>query len=469
MSPPGPSNIRRPTGRDRAGRMLLLAALVAFPAAALAQPFPCLPASACPAWTQDVAPVASPGILLAGPGGTAFQARVDLENVTSPAGATAVLRVLRFDAATGAALWSVKVDRDVEPAQMVLAAESGRVHLLGTENVLGAFRAVLLAFDAADGALVWTADATGPGRAHALALSPDGTRLAAGGVRLRASDDAWVSLWNASTGALLWQRTLDGMGGLDTRFHERSRDAAHVLAFRPDGARLYAAGMLARAGEDRYDGLAWALHAADGADAWLVRTGAVAQSQHHALAADAGRVYVAGTEGAYALDGGTGAVLWAPAESLPSCTRPNNARLAEACRLLLAPDGALFLRATHVLLRLDPATGLPAWAHPIRFESVLDPATADLDPSGARLAVALLGATAEAGLAPQLTDDVEVRILDAADGRLLQRGWLDMGHHEDARVARFAGQHLVVVGGLSRADGGLHHAFAASFPTHPTP
>ena len=92
----------------------------------------------------------------------------------------------------------------------------------GTRIVSGSVSGTIKIWDAATGAELATLASGGHKDAvHALAYSPDGTRIVSG------SDDKTLKIWDAATGAEL--ATLASGG---------HKDAVHALAYSPDGTRI---------------------------------------------------------------------------------------------------------------------------------------------------------------------------------------------------------------------------------------
>lgn len=151
-------------------------------------------------------------------------------------GASADFAVRTYDAGSGALAWEDLHDRagrnDVARA---VVGGGGRIYAGGYAISATANRdAVLRAYDAATGALVWSAlrDSGGHDEISTQTIAADGPRVFAGGIAAPAGDTDWVvHAHRADTGELLWQSTFDG-GDFD-----------HTVALAARGGRVFSGGV----------------------------------------------------------------------------------------------------------------------------------------------------------------------------------------------------------------------------------
>lgn len=255
--------------------------------------------------------------------------------------------VLAYATRDGAPLWSVRVDGPAhgdDQAYVVRAAPtSGHVYVLGDSE--GDF--LTLALDGATGMVAWEARYDDPlhleDEAYALAVSPDGRRVfAAGGQDSggfpQPATDLVAMAYDAADGALLWLHTYDGPS--------HRADEAHVLAVSPDSQRLYVSAESTNA-SGREDMVTLALDAVTGERLWVHRydgpSSALDTPYGIAVSPDGQRLYVAGNSNGnvteavdfatLAYDTSDGRVAWVARHN----SGPLGYDLARA--LALSPDG----------------------------------------------------------------------------------------------------------------------------------
>lgn len=237
------------------------------------------------------------------------------------------------DAAGGTELWRARYGKPPDgvgyPGSAVVSPDGSQVYIAGT---------IAVGYDAATGAQRWAAP-TGLSRGGFLGVSPDGSRVfvtgssANGNGTLRYTTRAF----NAATGAVLWTAFDHGPGTGD--------DQAQSLAVSPDGSRVFVTGSSSDPkGTFRYTTIAF--DAATGARLWVAR-----YSYQH-LRADAASIAVSpggtqvfvtgGSEGptghgsaaTVSYDAATGATRWVARYN------PPDGRNAGAGTVTVSPDGA---------------------------------------------------------------------------------------------------------------------------------
>jgi hypothetical protein len=237
------------------------------------------------------------------------------------------------NAAGGTELWRARYGKPPNslgyPGSAVVSPDGSEVYIAGTMAV---------GYDAATGAQRWAAP-TGLSRGGFLGVSPDGSRVfvtgssANGNGTLRYTTRAF----NAATGAVLWTAFDHGPGTGD--------DQAQSLAVSPDGSRVFVTGSSSDPkGTFRYTTIAF--DAATGARRWVAR-----YSYQH-LRADAASVAVSpggtqvfvtggsagptgpGSAATVSYDAATGAMQWV------ARYRPPDGRNAGAGTVAVSPDGA---------------------------------------------------------------------------------------------------------------------------------
>ncbi|HET7015017.1 MAG TPA: PQQ-binding-like beta-propeller repeat protein [Streptosporangiaceae bacterium] len=152
-----------------------------------------------------------------------------------------------------------------------------------------------IAYNAATGARLWAAryngQAKGADSADAIAVSPDGTVVfvTGGSTGSRTGLDYATIAYNAATGARLWVTRFNGTGN--------GTDIAHAIGVSPDGTKLFVTGESAGHGSGA-DYVTIAYNAATGTQLWRERySGAGARADvatSMAVSPDGGEVYVTG-------------------------------------------------------------------------------------------------------------------------------------------------------------------------------
>lgn len=298
-------------------------------------------------------------------------------------------------------------------ARTVASPDSARAYtaLIRMDARTGDYDIEVVASDAQTGDEVWTTrwGYTMEDQPYAIAVSPDGTKLAVVGVTRGAFQDWIVLCLDAQTGAILWTQTFNG--GLS------NNDEPHAVAFSPTGDRIFVAGetwntasldALLRAYDTDTGTLAWSsMYDLGGNEAWTKLV----------VSPDGGRVLVAGgstTMLAASYDASTGAAAWTASD--PHAT---SGRYATR-RLSITPDGSTIVVAGQrttgsAAFALDAATGAPRWSTDLAAAGVATLAAAAISPDGLRL---YLGATRFAP-APDYDADAQLVALSVGDGLVL--------------------------------------------------
>ena len=227
--------------------------------------------------------------------------------------------VVAYDAATGAVRWTASLGGGA--ADEVLASPSGStVFILGDDNN---FLPLLAAYNAATGAARWT-DNLGPSQISpaSIAVSPDGSKVAVTGLSSGGTGNLLRAVaYDSATGTTLWSRQVKGVHG---------SSFGCAATFSPDSATVYIAGATRMAGNNNlYSAGIWAYNAATGAAAWQRTLPAVSADTTGcdlpAVSPDGTRVFVtslgsasspAGAFSTAALDAATGAKLWVLGQQL---------------------------------------------------------------------------------------------------------------------------------------------------------
>ncbi len=241
------------------------------------------------AWVQ-IGPGAGGGT------GNALVSAGDTVYVTGAAGST--LTTIAYRVSSGKKEWVSRGGGGGSDGSGAAIAVSGpNVIVAGT--VAGDGGAALASYDAATGALNWSARSGGTGLddAQSVAVSEDGSRAyAAGTTRYGYRDrkvDFLVMAVDAGTGSVAWVSRWDGTGSHD----DIGQYAAAVSA---DGSRLFVSGT-SRGGKETGDDIATvAFDTSNGAQAWADRFTGDRTNGYDApnglvLSADGSVVYVGGT------------------------------------------------------------------------------------------------------------------------------------------------------------------------------
>ena len=286
-----------------------------------------------------------------------------------------------YDAATGAQRWAAPT-RLSRGGFLGVSPDGSRVFVTGSSaNGNGTLRYTTRAFNAATGAVLWTASDHGPGtgddQAQALAVSPDGSRVFVTG----SSSDPQGTLryatiaYDAATGARRWVARYS---------YQHLRAEAASVAVSPGGTQVFVTGGSAgptgpgSAATVSYD-------AATGALQWVARyrppDGRGATAASVAVSPDGATVYIAGTAqvrrgrafpqniAVVAYTAAAGAQRWAAL--YPGAASPPPVYGSNAVAMALSPDGsAVFVagqastqgKALDNTVAVDAATGAPRWA-----------------------------------------------------------------------------------------------------------
>jgi DNA-binding beta-propeller fold protein YncE/lysophospholipase L1-like esterase len=235
--------------------------------------------------------------------------------------------------------------------------------------------AVLAAISGLDGGGLWAARYDGPSggtdAGHAMATSPDGSRIFVTGT----SDGDWEDLvtiaYDAGSGIELWVARYDGPG--------RYNDYGTAVAVSPDGSRVFVTGGSWGADFNEDDFATIAYDATSGVELWSARYAYSDDSEDSAMdvavSPDGSRVFVTGVQDVYgshdygtvAYDADTGVELWAAGYDGLGRGFDDPADLA------VSPDGGeVFVTGTsrgssetvwdYATVAYDAASGAELWA-----------------------------------------------------------------------------------------------------------
>jgi WD40 repeat protein len=202
--------------------------------------------------------------------------------------------------------------------------------------------------------------------ASSVAASPDKAVVYVTGITTKTSiglrNEVTVA-YNATTGRQLWLERYQGTGR-----HPRGGAGIPSITVSPDGATVYVAGDLARAGFNDY--LVIAYNAATGAQLWLttpVTDSSVAQFRAVAVSPDSKTVYITGRRDFFgghasrsyltvALTAATGATKWSTSTTFPAHVPHSLTSIA------VSPDGStVFISGSSGTVAYDAATGTQLW------------------------------------------------------------------------------------------------------------
>ena len=233
---------------------------------------------------------------------------------------------IAYDASTGKQLWVTLYNGPANGFDFAealgVSPDGSKVFVTGYSRGPTNFHYATVAYDASSGVRLWVKRYNGlaPGDdfAHALGVSPDGSRVFVTGNSHRSGRDVGYATvaYDSSTGAELWVRKYNGP--------HKSFDSASSLAQTADGSTVFVTGSSHRSksSSDYYVTLAY--EASTGARLWMERQEAPAKSYGHpayvGVSPDASRVFVTGTSlgptsnddyVTFAYKASNGARLWA--------------------------------------------------------------------------------------------------------------------------------------------------------------
>lgn len=188
--------------------------------------------------------------------------RVYVTGVSSGAGTRGDYATVAYNATSGQEVWVARYDGPAhkldEPAR--IAVSSSQVLITGASQSgrdPNYFDATTVVYEASTGEESWTATVAhdkSSDLAGSCAVSPDGAAFYVAGLHRtglsRAS--AFTIGYAATSGLALWNRRFDG-----TR---RSWESAHAISISPDGSRLYVTGVTNVRGPEDYLMLAYDAH-----------------------------------------------------------------------------------------------------------------------------------------------------------------------------------------------------------------
>jgi DNA-binding beta-propeller fold protein YncE len=172
---------------------------------------------------------------------------------------------LAYDAATGAQVWSASYNgaasRDDRASGLGVSPDGSRLYVTGTSQESSSpkvIAATTIAYDAATGSQGWIDhfSVTGSGRATAVALNADGSRLFVTGESGAPSAPTTLA-YATPTGTRLWSARYTGAAGTGV-----------AVAPSPDGARVFTTGWTAGAVSGAVDYTTLGYDAATGTQSW---------------------------------------------------------------------------------------------------------------------------------------------------------------------------------------------------------
>ena len=205
-----------------------------------------------------------------------------------------------YDAATGTQQWVTRYNgsaNNVDVANALgVSADGSRVFVTGESIGSGGdFDYASVAYDAATGTQRWVRRFNGAANqgdiAHALGVSPDGSRVFVTGESIgsgNASDYLTIA-YNAATGQRSWMKRKNGPAN--------GEDVANALGVSPDGSRVFVTGFSHGSGSGR-DYATVAYGAATGTQRWIRRYNGRPNDNDSAealrVSLDGSRVFVTG-------------------------------------------------------------------------------------------------------------------------------------------------------------------------------
>jgi outer membrane protein assembly factor BamB len=212
--------------------------------------------------------------------------------------------VAAYEAATGSERWRTSYSSAGNHSEilgdLVLAPDGSRIYVTGEGYRLDS-DITTLAFDAASGAQLWRSSydrSEWDDQGLAVAVSPDGKTVFAGGSSLEQGAASFVGEWDyatiaydAATGTERWVSRFDG--------ELRGDDYLTDLVASPDGQTVYAVGTSNNVPSPAfgifYDIVTVAYDAASGDQSWTARHDGGDQDAASAVVAGPSRIHVAGT------------------------------------------------------------------------------------------------------------------------------------------------------------------------------
>jgi PQQ-like domain len=315
---------------------------------------------------------------------------------------------IAYDAATGTQLWVKRYKGPTGLGNVAnalgVSPDGSRVFVTGGSAGTGTESDyATVAYDAATGTQQWVTRYNGPAsrldQANALGVSTDGSRVFVTGESIGSgSDFDYASVaYDATTGTKLWVRRFNGPAN--------QGDVAHALGVSPDGSRVFVTGESIGSG-NASDYLTIAYNAATGHRSWVKRKNGAANGEDSAealgVSPDGSRVFVTGFShgsgsgrdyATVAYGAATGTQRWIRRYN----GRPNDNDSAEALRV--SPDGSrVFVTGfsfsfvsnyDYLTVAYNAATGQRSWVKRENGPAFGDDQASALDvsPDGSRLFV----------------------------------------------------------------------------------
>lgn len=253
-----------------------------------------------------------------------------------------------------------------DASDLAVSPTDGRVFMTGLTDDVGFIDALTVAFEPTNGLVAWSSrvDLLGLEGGTDAVVSPDGGTLYVGGNVVEGSYDYLVLALDAASGALRWSQRYEGPGdGYD-----------RIEAIAVDAQRVYVTGSSAGAGTS-FDLATLALDAATGEIDWVARVDGPAhgEDQARALAVAEGRVFVTGalqTGAAWAhrdyvtlaYDAATGAEIWRALYAGPRGADTAMALATDGTTVVVTGDSLGEENLETVTVAYDAATGATRWA-----------------------------------------------------------------------------------------------------------